>query len=344
MSSPMTISRRAFLGIDRRRGRRDDAAAPRASAAEFEYKMGHSSPESHPFHKRLLEVADRIAKESGGRMTLTIFPNSQLGGDNDLLSQARSGAVEFVPAGRPHPRLGPAGRRVNGMGFAFSDYDAGLAGDRRRSRRLHPRRRSRPRPASSRWSGAGISASARSPQPDKPIKTAADLAGLKLRVPGAPALVVAVQGARRLSGQHAVRRGLHLAADPHRRRRGEPALGHRRRQVLRGAEILRASPTTSGTATGSAPIPTPGTRLPPDLQGIVAKAFNEIALLEREDLAKLDQSLQATLEAKGVTFTEPDIGSFRDKLRERRLLRGMARARSATRRWTLLEKYVGKLA
>ena len=31
-----------------------------ARAAEFEYKMGHSSPESHPFHKRLLEVAARF--------------------------------------------------------------------------------------------------------------------------------------------------------------------------------------------------------------------------------------------------------------------------------------------
>ena len=71
-----------------------------ARAAEFDYKMGHSSPESHPFHKRLLEVSARIAKESGGRMTLSIFPNSQLGGDNDLLSQCRSGAVDFVqPAG-----------------------------------------------------------------------------------------------------------------------------------------------------------------------------------------------------------------------------------------------------
>ena len=62
--------------------------------------MGHSSPAGHPFHKRLLEVSERIAKETDGRMTLTIFPASQLGGDNDLLSQARSGAVDFCPARR----------------------------------------------------------------------------------------------------------------------------------------------------------------------------------------------------------------------------------------------------
>ena len=73
-----------------------------ARAAEFEYKMGHSSPAGHPFHKRLLEVSERIDKGTNGRMKLSIFPASQLGGDNDLLSQARSGAVDFGIATDPH--------------------------------------------------------------------------------------------------------------------------------------------------------------------------------------------------------------------------------------------------
>ena len=49
---------------------------------------------------------------------------------------------------------------------------------------------------------------------------------------------LAVQGARHSSGQHAVRRGLHLAADQGRRRPGKSDVDHRRRQVLRGAEVL----------------------------------------------------------------------------------------------------------
>jgi hypothetical protein len=58
--------------------------------------MGHSSQAGHPFHPRLLERSERISKETAGRMKLSIFPASQLGGDNDPLSQARSGAVDFV--------------------------------------------------------------------------------------------------------------------------------------------------------------------------------------------------------------------------------------------------------
>ena len=84
-------------------------------------------------------------------------------------------------------------------------------------------------------------------------------------------------------------------------------------------------------------------RLPQDLRGIVAQAFNETALREREDLARLDQSLQATLESKGVTFTDPDVGSFRDKLRSAGFYAEW-RGKIGEQAWTLLEKYVGKLA
>src|SRR6185437_1714077 len=97
--------------------------ARRAMAApEFAYKMGHSSPASHPFHLRLLEVSKRIAQDSDGRMTLTIFPNSELGGDNDLLAETRSGAVQFCqPAGLILSSILPL-TAAPGMGFAFKDY------------------------------------------------------------------------------------------------------------------------------------------------------------------------------------------------------------------------------
>src|SRR5213593_4205106 len=122
MNTRMKMTRRSFVAASTAITAAAILPIRPAHAADFEYKMGHSSPAGHPFHKRLLEVSDRIAKETGGRMTLTIFPASQLGGDNDLLSQARSGAVEFVqPAGLILASVLPVAA-VNGMGFAFSDY------------------------------------------------------------------------------------------------------------------------------------------------------------------------------------------------------------------------------
>ena len=83
-------------------------------------------------------------------------------------------------------------------------------------------------------------------------------------------------------------------------------------------------------------------RLPNDIKAIVAKVFNEVALLERDDLNKLDRSLQGELEKKGVTFTKPNIDSFRDKLRSAGFYQEW-RGKVGNEAWTLLEKYVGKL-
>ena len=71
------------------------AIATRARAADYALKIGTSTPVSDPLNVRLMEVAERIKADSGGRIELSVFPASQLGGDNDLLSQARSGAIDF---------------------------------------------------------------------------------------------------------------------------------------------------------------------------------------------------------------------------------------------------------
>src|SRR5438874_1717076 len=58
------------------------AALPRfAHAADFSLKYGHNLPVTHPLNIRAQEAADRIARESKGRVEIKIFPNNQLGGD-----------------------------------------------------------------------------------------------------------------------------------------------------------------------------------------------------------------------------------------------------------------------
>src|SRR4051794_8845352 len=182
------MTRRSFVKATAAIGAAAILPSRGARAADFEYKMGHSSPESHPFHKRLLEVSDRISKETAGKMKLSIFPASQLGGDNDLLSQARSGAVDFVqPAGLILASILPL-TAVNGMGFAFKDYPqvwTAIDGDLGDYIRSQIAAKTGLVPMEKRWDLGfrQITTSA------KPIEKAGDLAGLKLRVPGAPALV-----------------------------------------------------------------------------------------------------------------------------------------------------------
>src|SRR5271157_3399644 len=93
-----------------------------ARAAEFSLKYAHNSQVTHPLHIRTSEAAERIKQETGGRVEIQVFPNNQLGGDTDMLSQVRSGAIDFFTlSGLILATLVPIAS-INGIGFAFKDY------------------------------------------------------------------------------------------------------------------------------------------------------------------------------------------------------------------------------
>ena len=66
-----------------------------AQKAEFSYKYANNLPVTHPLNLRAKEMADAIRADTKGRVDIQIFPNNQLGGDTDMLSQVRSGALDF---------------------------------------------------------------------------------------------------------------------------------------------------------------------------------------------------------------------------------------------------------
>jgi len=72
-----------------------------ARAADIELRYGNNLPLSHPLNIRAQQVADRVKERTSGRVDIKIFPNNQLGGDTDMLSQVRSGAITFfTPSAR----------------------------------------------------------------------------------------------------------------------------------------------------------------------------------------------------------------------------------------------------
>src|SRR5689334_23519648 len=122
----MSFSRRALLKASAASAVLGGLGAPlvaRAQTAEFTYKYANNLPDSHPMNVRAREMAAAIKTETNGKFDLQIFPNNQLGSDTDMLSQIRSGGVEFFTlSGLILSTLVPAAS-INGMGFAFPDYD-----------------------------------------------------------------------------------------------------------------------------------------------------------------------------------------------------------------------------
>ncbi len=94
----------------------------RAQAAEFVFKYGNNVPATYPLNIRVSQAAERIRTATNGRFDLQIFPAGQLGTDTDMLSQVRSGAIEFYTAsGLVLSTLVPL-TAINALGFAFKDY------------------------------------------------------------------------------------------------------------------------------------------------------------------------------------------------------------------------------
>src|ERR1700712_2451081 len=91
--------------------------------AEFEFKLGVNTPDTHPLTLRLIEAAKSIGAQSSGRLNVTVFPNSQLGGDPEMLSQLRAGGIELLAApSMTLSTLVPLSG-LPSVGFAFRSYD-----------------------------------------------------------------------------------------------------------------------------------------------------------------------------------------------------------------------------
>ena len=90
-----------------------------ARAAQYEYKLGHDLPPESALHVRLVQMFDEVNKETGGRLSVQVFPNSQLGGQTAMLSQLRSGAIQFLATlNAVYGEVVPTAQ-IASVGFAF---------------------------------------------------------------------------------------------------------------------------------------------------------------------------------------------------------------------------------
>ena len=94
----------------------------RAAAVDFKFATGQSP--GNPINLRMQQAIDRIKAATNGNVTMTLFPNNQLGSDTDQISQLRAGGIDFLNvAGSVLSTLVPAAALPN-VGFAFPDYTA----------------------------------------------------------------------------------------------------------------------------------------------------------------------------------------------------------------------------
>lgn len=317
--------------------------APRiasAQQAQWVYKYANNLPEAHPMNVRARDMAAAIKQETNGRFDLQIFPSSQLGSDTDTLSQIRSGGVEFFTlSGLILSTLVPAAS-INGMGFAFADYDTvwkAMDGDLGAYIRAQIAKANLI--AMEKIWDNGFRQTTTS---TKPVATPDDFRGMKLRVPPSP-LWTSMFKAFDASPASINFNEVYSALQTKIVDGQENPLA-----IIATAKLYEVQKYCSLTnhmwdgfwflANQRA-----WQSLPDDVRAIVAKHINAAGLKERDDVAKLNASLQQDLAAKGLIFNRPDPAPFRSKLRAAGFYTEW-KSKYGEEAWSLLEKSVGKLA
>src|SRR3954470_12377578 len=339
----MTISRRTLLKASTSVTAFGSIGMPfvaRAQQAEYVYKYANNLPDTHPMNIRAREMSAAIKTETNGKVDLQVFPNNQLGSDTDMLSQIRSGGVEFFTlSGLILATLVPAAS-INGIGFAFPNYDTvwkAMDGD------LGAYIRKEITKANlvvmdKIWDNGFREITSST----KPIKTPDDLKGFKIRVPVSPlwtSMFKAFDSAPASINISEVYSALQTKIVEGQ----ENPLA-----IISTAKFYEVQKFCSLTnhmwdgywflANRRA-----WEKLPADLREIVAKNINAAGIKERADVEKLNAGLQAELAGKGLTFNQPNVAPFREKLRSAGFYAEW-KGKYGDQAWELLEKSVGKLS
>jgi tripartite ATP-independent transporter DctP family solute receptor len=313
--------------------------APGARAADFTLRYANNQPVTHPMNVRARQMAQRIQQETKGRVRVMIFPNNQLGGDTDMVSQIRSGAIDlYTGSGLLLQTFIPVAA-ANGVGYAFKDYDQvwaamdGAFGGYIRDAIAKAGLFAFPKI----WDNGfrEITTSTR------PINTPADLVGVKIRVPvmeletslfkdlGAAPTAIDIKEA-------------YSALQTHLADAQENPLA-----LIENWKFYEVQKYCSLTnhmwdgfwmlANGKS-----FSRLPKDLQEIVARNIDQAGVEERADVRKLNDGLKSKLESQGLKFNAPATQPFRQKLSESGYYK-LWSERFGPQIWGLLEQYSGKL-
>jgi TRAP-type transport system periplasmic protein len=278
--------------------------------ARFHYRLGANQPAHSPTARRLAEMAEAIGRDSDGAFRLDVFPESRLGPDPQMFADLRSGALEFYLSGALLGGVAPTSA-LPMMPFAFRDSRAvfaaldGALGDRIRQELL----------------GAGLHAFPRSWQngfhhmttDTRPIESAADFAGLKIRSPGGEIAADFFQTLGAEAGMVPFS-GLYDALKAKIFDGQSDPLGVV--QSLRLYEVQRYLSLTAHWWTGFTLLANAAAwhRLPAEIRAVVERHAAACALLQRGDIEAVNAAGAEALARCGMIVNAADTISIRARL------------------------------
>src|SRR6266487_5067359 len=312
----------------------------RGDAAEFTWRYANDMVPTHSMNVRLQQAVERIRQESGGRMEIQTFPNNQLGGDTDMLSQLRTGVIQlFNLSGLILATVVPVAS-INGIGFGLKDYDQvwtamdGALGGYVRG----AIEKSGLFAFDKMWDNGYRQVTSST----HPINTPEDFKGFKIRVPVSP-LWTSMFKAFGASPASINFSEVYAALQTKIVEGQENPLSliefNKFYEVQKYVSLTNHMwdgfwTLANGRAWAS---------LPKDLQEIIVRNVNKAAVEERQDIRKLNDSLRSKLTEQGMIFNETDPEKFRATLRAAGFYAEW-KEKYGPEAWAALEKQVGALS
>lgn len=300
----------------------------------------HNQPTESPLHKRLVQMWDAVKTETRGRVQVEIFPenNHFKDGDPDPLDLLVHGGLEFLTlAGNGLAGLVPAAN-VQATPFAFRTHSQvyraidGDLGDYLREELRAKGVYAFPR-------GCFENGFHQITCATRPIRNAADLAGLKIRAPGNALYLEfwkalgAVPMSMNINKMYeALKTGLVEAQeDPF-----DVA------ELFHLYEVQKYMSVTNHGWSGYNQLANLKIweGLPGDVRRSIERNTVKFVSQQRADTASLNKVLRTRLAQHGMIFNEADVASFRAKLGS---FYPRWRQSIGERAWSLLEGHVGKL-
>jgi TRAP-type transport system periplasmic protein len=304
------------------------------------YKLGISLAQTHPTVIGLQAACAEILAETKGQLNIQVFANSQLGSDADMVSQVRSGAIDFVAtSGGVWANLIPVAG-ITGTPFAFPSLQAAFTavdGDLG---------------AYVRGEFAKVNLAAVGAVWDhgfrhittstKPVNSVQDLSGMKLRVPATPtlqAMFKAMGAAPTTIGIGEVYTALQTKVVDGQENPFAIIEAFRFYEVQKYCSLSGHAWECfwlAGNQRSWNAVAEP-------LRQVAQRVFAAHAVKTRAVLASANTTLQADLTKRGLTFNNVNVQSFRESLQKAGTYKEF-HAKFGDAAWAVLEKYTGKLA
>jgi tripartite ATP-independent transporter DctP family solute receptor len=312
-----------------------------ARAADFDLKWGVDVPPDHPISVRSVEAFARIKAATKGRVAVKSFPGSVLGSDPGMISQLRSGALEMLSLpGAFLNELAPIAS-IENLAYAFPNRDAvfqAMDGDLGVIVRGEINSKIKAHVFDRIWENGFREITTST----KPIRTVADLAGLKIRVSPGKIRIDTFQSLGASPTPISLSE-LYTSLQTHVVDAQENPLVLIEQQKFYEVQKYVSLSNHIWSGYWSLVNGDIWDKLPPDIKTIMDREMNRAAEQARNDIKILNLSVADKLRRRGMTFNDVDVASFRTKLISANYYQRWKKE-FGDKAWTALEKYANKLA